>query len=257
MPELVATDHDCLSDLELDEWLAGELAVPDELRCHEHSRHCASCRQRKLTIEQTSAAFHEGAPSFEVLSTLVEARAPRRYAGASKATRLRHHLAAPLAVACAALLAFVVTRDKPAAPGLDTETRAKGAPRLSFFLKRGGSTERMASGASVRPGDLLRFVYSTDRPYYVALMGVDAHSTSVYYPSDTRAVLAHAGQDVALNFSVELDDTPGRELVIAWFCPEPFEVALARGALITAAPLPAALASCRRVEIELNKLASP
>jgi hypothetical protein len=60
---------------------------------------------------------------------------------------------------------------------------------------------------------------------------------------------------LALDFSVALDDTLGRERVTALFCPEAFQIEPVQSALSSGGALPPALASCQTAGFELNKQA--
>ena len=63
----------------------------------------------------------------------------------------------------------------------------------------------------VYPGDLLRFTYSNAAPAYLALLGRDRRSASVYFPAADQAERVAAGRDQALDFSLELDGELGEE----------------------------------------------
>jgi hypothetical protein len=246
MPEL-SVQSECLSELVLDEWAAGELSAEEQQRCAAHLAACAACRARKLALEQANTTYYAQAPDFAALSRLGAKPKPAR-----KSANLRW-LGAPLLAACAAL-AFLAVR-QPEQPAATHETRSKGAPRIGYFVKRGGAVSRGESTTAVHPGDALRFVYSADTTYYLAIFSADARGVGVYFPSVRTAQPISAGQDVALDFSVELDDTLGRERVTALFCPEAFEIEPVQSALSSGSPLPGSLASCERAAFELNKQA--
>jgi hypothetical protein len=251
MHELNASEAACVSELELDEWLAGELSASEQQRCAKHLQNCSACTARKQAIEQANRAYLARAPDFKALSALTGAELFEHKPRPVRARSNLRWLGAPLLAACAAL-AFVALR--PATPLSTGEvTRSKGAPRLGYFIKRGDKITRGEGVASVQPGDALRFVYSADREYYLAIFSADAHGVGVYFPSAAQAERVVAGQDVALDFSVELDETLGRERVTALFCPEAFNVEQVQSALSSGAALPAALASCQSVGFELNK----
>lgn len=250
MPELNALPSDCLSELMLDEWAAGELSPDDAQRCEAHLAQCSACRSRKLALEQANASFYAEAPTFEALSRLV----PSKPKAPQPASNLRW-LSAPLLAACAALAFLAVQKPEQRVP--TEQTRAKGAPRVGYYVKRGDEVTRGDSATVVHPGDAVRFVYSADRPYYLAIFGADARGVGVYFPSGRTAQPISAGQDVALDFSVELDDTLGRERVTALFCPEAFEIEPVQDALSSGSPLAASLASCEHAVFELNKQRTP
>ena len=254
MPELDAIPSDCLSELVLDEWSAGELSPGEQQRCEAHLASCSACRTRKLALEQASSTFYSDAPTFEALKRLAPAPKPKPKP-VSKLVRLRW-LSAPLLAACAALAFIAIRAPEPSTPL--QETRAKGgAPRIGYYLKRGDQIARGENATVVYPRDSVRFVYTADRAYYLAIFSADARGVGVYYPNGRTAQLVKAGQDIALDFSVELDDILGRERVTALFCPEVFEIPPVQSALSSGSPLPASLASCERASFELNKQHAP
>ncbi|HTU63801.1 MAG TPA: zf-HC2 domain-containing protein [Polyangiales bacterium] len=245
MPELDAIPPDCLSELVLDEWSAGELSAEQEQRCEAHLAGCAACRARKLALEQANHTFYSEAPSFQALKR--KAPAPK-----AKLANIRW-LSAPLLAACAALAFMAVRQPDQPAP----DTRSKGAARIGYFVKRGEAVTRGDATTVVHPRDAVRFVYSADRASYLAIFSADASGVGVYFPNGRTAQPISAGQDVALDFSVELDNTLGRERVTALFCPEAFEIEPVQSALSRGSPLPASVASCERAGFELNKQRSP
>jgi hypothetical protein len=258
MPELGSIPSDCLSELVLDEWSAGELSAEQAQRCETHVAGCAACRARKLALEQANTTFYSEAPSFDALKRLAPAPKPKP---ARPLANVRW-LSAPLLAACAAL-AFIAVRQpqQPEQPGPSQtpalETRGKGAARIGYYVKRGDAVTRGDNATVVHPHDAVRFVYSADRAYYLAIFSADASGVGVYFPNGRTAQPIAAGQDIALDFSVELDDTLGRERVSALFCPEAFEIGPVQSALSTGSPLPAAVSSCERAGFELNKQRAP
>ena len=244
----------CLSELELDEWSTGELSPSDRERCEQHVQQCSACQARKQALEQANAAYLAEAPDFSALSKLTRAAQSNVRPITRKRSSLRW-LATPLLAACAAL-AVVALRpsDKPTATEL---TRSKGGPRLGYYVKRGENVQRGQGSDVVHPGDALRFVYSADRAYFLAIFSADAKGVGVYFPSGPNAERVAAGQEIALDFSVALDDTLGRERVTALFCPETFEIEPVQSALSSGGSLPPALASCQTAGFELSKQAAP
>jgi hypothetical protein len=251
MHELNAVSE-CLSELVLDEWSAGELSPSDQQRCEAHLAQCSACRARKFGIEQANMAYYAEAPTFQALSRLAPASKAKQQ---PKATSNLRWLSAPLLAACAAL-AFLAVR-QPEQPAPLHETRGKGAPRIGYYVKRGEDIQRGDSATIVHPGDAVRFVYSADKAYYLAIFSADGSGVGVYFPSGRTAQLVSAGQDVALDFSVELDDSLGGERVTALFCPEAFEIEPVQNVLSSGSSLPASLANCERAGFELSKQRAP
>jgi hypothetical protein len=255
----------CISNLEFDEWLAAELDAESALRCERHAAGCARCAERRAQFERDAATFHAQAPRFDPAAIRARqatqagatpapvAEPTSRTAARQRASRLPQ-LSAALA-ACAALAAALALLLRPVESG--PRTRAKGAPHLGFFVKRAEQVARGEDATPLHPNDLIRFVYSADRSYYFALFDLDARTASVYFPSTPGAQQVRPGNDMPLDFSVQLDAQLGTERVIGVFCAEPFEVEAVRSALASAAPLPAAIERCERAELTLHKRAPP
>lgn len=255
MPELDPIPSDCLSELVLDEWSAGELSPEVEQRCEAHLASCPACRARKLALEQANTTFYSEAPSFAALKRLAPAPLPKPKPKPARTLANLRWLSAPLLAACAALALIAVRQ--PEQPTSQPETRGKGAPRIGYYVKRGEAVTRGESATAVYPHDAVRFVYSADRAYYLAIFSADAGGVGVYFPSGRAAQQVAAGQDIALDFSVELDNTLGHERVTALFCPEAFEIEPVQSALSSGSPLPASFANCERAGFELNKQRAP
>ena len=213
----------CVSDLVLDEWLAGELDAAASEHVVDHVARCERCTARRSERERDREAFLGQAPSFTAHGALIS--------GAARPTRARTRArtgwlagAGALALAAGALLLLRTPED----PG----TRSKGAAYVGFFVKRGEHVTRGVRGQTVHPGDALRFTYTSVRDAHLALVNVDAHAASVYYPDAAHAAArVRAGSDVPLDFSVELDARLGTERVYALFCAQAFAVEPVRAAL--------------------------
>lgn len=228
----------CPSDLALEAFANGELddSVAELTRAHLTS--CQSCRLRHEVQARERAEFYATAPTFEVHAQRFVA--PRRR---------RSFIAGGLAVAAMAAAALLVVFGTP------SETRLKGQPSIGFYVKRGDHVRESDGMISLRPGDLLRFTYTSDRDRYFALFDRDPRSASIFYPQGQRAMLLRAGRDVPLQFSVELDDTPGVETVHALFCSESFELEPLRAALEQTRRLPVP-AGCHEDTRTLNREAA-
>jgi hypothetical protein len=241
---------ECLSDLVLDEWLAGEIAPEAAARLERHVASCEHCRELRAARLRENAAFLAQAPSFATHARLVKAGpqpAPPENDAPRRKTRVFAIASAVLAAAAGVLLML----RSPAGP-LPGE-RSKGRAHIGYFVKRGAVVTRGNASEPARPGDLLRFTYSNDRASHFALIDIDAQGTSVFFPSgETSAALA-AGNDVALDFSIELDGTLGEERVIGVFCEQPFAVEAVRAALERERD--ATLEGCRLDALTLHKVA--
>ena len=130
--------------------------------------------------------------------------------------------------------------------------RSKGGPRIGAYVKHGEQVERADDGSVVRPGDYVRFTYSSDEPVHFALLNRDARRTTTYFPQSAETEAMAAGHDVALDFSIKLDGEPGREQVHALFCRRPQALEPLRAALQATGRLPS-LPDCRVDVLTLEK----
>jgi len=251
----------CVSDLGLNEWRAGELSPARAAEVEAHLRQCARCRECDADREREHQAFLDAVPSFAALAaslgrpdvnTLVSlpSDAARLPPPVAKRARLRSLGWLGAAMSAAALLVWFGRPE--VAPG----TRAKGAPQIDFFVKRGARVIRREPEQLLRAGDLLRFTVFSDRPRYLALLDHDPHGARIYYPEGQLAKLQSAGWAVPLDFSVELDDSVGPERIYAVFCPEAFAVEPLRAELARAGELRPP-DGCQLDAIEIRKEARP
>ena len=120
-------------------------------------------------------------------------------------------------------------------PASEDGFRTKGGPRIGFYVKHGEAVRRGSDGDQLAPKDAIRFSYSADRAYHLAVLSIDPMgAVSVYYPEGDRTHLEAAGNDVALPLSTVLDESVGREKIFALFCEQPIDLARTKDALASA-----------------------
>ena len=214
----------CLSDLALDRLIAGEVEEPT------HLAGCDACRSRLAELRADADSF---AGSVWIAGA---ARRATRAAGASR-WRWWAAIAVPAVAAAAVAIWIALPRDDAGAPGV----RTKGSVALDVVVKRGdGTIERLGPAARVAPGEAVRFLVSTDRAGYLAILGLDAAGVvSAYLPDPGAPTPAiGAGREQAQPGSIILDETAGAERFVALVCPRAMEVdalvAAARRALVAA-----------------------
>lgn len=99
--------------------------------------------------------------------------------------------------------------------------RFKGAPPLSFMYQREGKTAKGSLALRYREGDRIQVTCPPTRFGFVSLLSIDSRGTvSFYHPathSNTCSVPADRNGSFVFPGSIELDATPGSELVIALF----------------------------------------
>jgi len=201
----------CVSDLDLDELLSGDLAgLPREASLRGHIGGCARCRERVSAFEAV-----EPPPAAALLprvrDAVTQSRRPRRWPFAV--------VILTMGAAVAGVFAVVVR------PSPSPEERTKGGVALTVFVKRaGGIVESVTHGGPLRTGDEMRFSLATGRPGYAVVFGLDATPSVTLYapyaPSGATAQpirLEGSGQST-LPGSIIADETPGAERVVAVVC---------------------------------------
>lgn len=239
-------DPRCLSDLDIDRLLAGEL---DGTPAVVHVEGCARCAARKAALEADAARFDE-----EIFVQGLAARAARQARTARKQLPWRGLLGA---VAAAVLVVAVLPRGAPSG------IRTKGGGALELIAKRDdGSVERVLPGDALAPGDAIRFDVQAPPDAWVAIVGVD--SAQVVTPYVAGAVLPK-GREV-LPGSIVLDETLGAERIVAVFCEKPVPtdrlVEAGKRALVAAGGDPAAVvelgvADCAQSSVLIRKVEKP
>ncbi|HYO67429.1 MAG TPA: hypothetical protein VEU33_15245, partial [Archangium sp.] len=123
------------------------------------------------------------------------------------------------ASACAVLLAVLTWQ------GTD-EVRLKGGSEFGVYVMRAGEASplRLASGAKVRAGEVLRFHYRPPGDGWLLLVSIDGTGQlTVFHPYQGTAAARVAGGTLSvLEESIALDEAPGPERLAAIFNPEPF-----------------------------------
>jgi len=184
----------CLSDLRIDELLAGELPADDAAAATAHVAGCARCRARRGELFADRAAFRAALPALH----------RRRWVGT----------AAMAALAAAGVA--ILLRDPAAA------TRTKGGARLGVVVVHGDAMRRGGPGERVHPGDTLSYLVTTAEPVHVAVIGRDAAGRVTTYVPFERVP---AGREVQLSLATVLDGTLGVEQLYGVFCAEPVALA--------------------------------
>lgn len=244
---LARAPSDAPSELTLDRYLAGEL-TPDARA--EVERWLAESPDNEARLAARRSFDHPA--DGERLFAGIERRLETETATSRSTSRRRwwQRLWGPgtLAIVMAALLLVTV---QPWGPG-DDIIIAKGNFGFLVHRKTVSASEVLVSGATVRPGDVLRF--EVDLPEAAHLIVIDedpSGALAIAWPLDggeaSRRVEAGSRP---LDGAVALDDTLGRERLHAVVCADPIE---SRQIERTGAGVLALPDGCRTQAIELVK----
>ncbi|MFH1572299.1 MAG: ActD-like protein [Gemmatimonadota bacterium] len=122
--------------------------------------------------------------------------------------------AAALAAALALLLSLPVDDGSRPAPTAAPGVRLKGTgPRLVLYRQTATGSEPLAAGARVGAGDRVQVQYLAAGAAYGAILSVDDRGAVTRHLPEAgeRAAPLRPDGPVALEFSYQLDATPGRE----------------------------------------------
>lgn len=199
------------------EYLAAGEPLDPSLQVHVAS--CAACTHHVRALTEASEAYRRAHPP-EQFQRKLAARAV-----APPAWR-RWLLGSAAASACAVLLAVLTWH------GSD-EVRLKGGSEFGVYVQRTGEASplRLASGAKVRAGEVLRFLYRPPSEGWFLLVSVDGTGQlTVFHPyQGSAAARVTGGAPSVLEESIALDEAPGPERLAAIFNPEPFTLEELRG----------------------------
>jgi hypothetical protein len=212
MPLLERAWPACLSALQLDRWIVGELKQRESDLVQAHVSACESCARavEAMRAQRDSA----GLPRLRLLS-IAPAISPIGERRSTRRWRVRAAAAAAGLAAAASLLLIV-------GPPHGGE-RIKGSGfALAMYVQHAGQVRRVGPGEAIAAGDAVRFTVTTPVQAYVAILSLDAKGrASVYYPVDATAQPLPAGEDMPLPLGTRLDDTVGEERVVGLFCSSP------------------------------------
>jgi hypothetical protein len=223
----------CISDLELDRLVGGELEPTEERVLLGHAGGCEACRARLEAIRADQRSFAEKQPPFVQPGPTGDGR---------RAMMLG--LAPILAAAACLIMLFGRTAVLPVDAPLPLPT--KGGKALEFYVLRHGEVSAGNEQMSLHPGDTVEFVFSSQRPGYLAILSVDgAGRANVYFPAGAdRAAAFQEGLGQPVPVSTILDDTLGDERIYALQCDTAIVLEPIRAALAGSAEGPPPIAGC-------------
>jgi hypothetical protein len=123
----------------------------------------------------------------------------------------------PAAVGAAALAVLLLNVQPPPGPGQGH--RPKGEGDIDFYLLRGDQVHPGSEGELHYAGDRVQFTYRTVGEDSLVLLSVDGRGElTVYFPAEgDRPMAIVPGERRVLDGSIQLDDAPDFELILAFF----------------------------------------
>jgi hypothetical protein len=192
-PLLERTWPACLSALQLDRWMLGELRQTESELVSIHLSGCGRCAR------------------------MVDAM--RAHRDATQLPRLRLLTVAP-----------TIPTDEQRRPPRRWKVRAAAASKgpgfaIAMYVQHEGEVRRVGPGETIAAGDAVRFAVTAPVKAYVAILSLDAAGgASIYYPAGRTAQQVPAGDDLPLPLGTRLDETVGQERVVGLFCSSPVEL---------------------------------
>ncbi len=195
----------------LERYLANALGADEKKALEERLAASESDRARLDALRADAAAFLIKHPAGPVAAKLAAPSRRRSWA----------LLLAPVGLALSAFVAVVLLKPPP-----EPDVGLKGDLALAVYRQTAAGSERLESGAEVKPGDKLRFEVRAQDPGHVAILSRDgAGHVTVYYPYAATRSAPYRPEEPLLPGAIALDDTLGAEDVWALYGREPFELA--------------------------------
>lgn len=176
-----------------------------------HLASCTSCREHVEALQREMSDFVKRQP-FE----LFEAKLQRRQ---KEPKPFRIRLLIPWVVAAA--LAVIGVTNRPSERVL---LKGGNNPFKVFVRKPSGEISFLSTGDAIRTGDTLKFSFTAPRDGHWLVFDVDGRErVTVAYPFGGKHSEPISAGEHVLEGSVEVDDAPGPEWLVAVFAPQPFE----------------------------------
>lgn len=208
-----------LNELQLSNYLVGDLTARQARKVERHLKGCASCGRKYETMCAERDAFDASPQRAEELAGLPVQSEDRPFSTEPRRARsLQWAVVLPIAASLAVVvIGFAIMR------GMDTESpsiRVKGNDSLVLFVKRGDRVQTLDD--ICHPGDAIRARFWTDKKYAL-IVGAEKNGDAVYplYPEAGSVSAAVEQVPTETSGSWILDDTLGRQDFIAFFSDTP------------------------------------
>jgi hypothetical protein len=220
----------CIRRLDIERFCAGELNGPAAAALTEHFRTCASCSAYSVKLQKERETFLRIHPFAEFIAARGEEKRTEPWYG-KLAAALPFPALRPVLVPalCVLLVAITVVPFIARQGGREagSSIRYKGPQILTYIYKRDGAVHKAAPQDLFRGGDQVQVFYTAGKAQYISLFSIDSASAVSFYQPAVHSALCSirsgTGAQCAYPKSIELDSTPGAELVVAVFSDTPFD----------------------------------
>lgn len=201
----------------LERYLLGELPREEMVRIRKQLDEDSGLQSRLEDLKKQYAQLDAAHLSGEMIQGIRNKLKDEKPAFSLWQSGLKNLKPAAGVLALLILLPFGVRMFRPAIdtePAAVQETRIKGMnPELHLFRKVKNGSQPLAPGAQAGEGDLIQILYNAAGMEYGAIVSVDGARRTTYHLPEHRneAVKLVQGGRVYLDFSFELDATPGKE----------------------------------------------
>ena len=249
-------DETCLSELQLDRLIDGELDDAARRGAEQHLATCDPCAHRHGDLIVDRAQFES--------DLWVAGLARRTAAVARKRDHARYAWRGAAGLALAATLLFTLWATFP-----NPYTGVKGGDgvtgdQLEVYVRHAGSGQvtPVVAGDVLQPDDAIRFRVTAGAAAWTGVVGVDsAGAVTAYKPVVGTLVRVEAGEALLFDGSIILDGATGPERLVAVFCDEELPVSAIVGsgerALVGAGMRPERMLGldlpCRQVSFLFHK----
>lgn len=208
---------DCPSDFTLDRLHARELEGEAARSAEQHIAGCEVCAAR-MARRQAGFNAMEGVDPRMMLAR-IRSRLDEPASLSDRVSRWVRRAVGPLVLAAAAAAVAIVAL-KPVATTSGDVLRTKGALALHVYRLVDGHAQEAVSGEAFGPGDRLRFKVALPSEGNIAIFGVE-RTGKLYtaWPLEGEDSRRSAGDDIELPGAVQLDETPGEEILYLVHCP--------------------------------------
>ncbi|MEY4580710.1 MAG: hypothetical protein RL701_5413 [Pseudomonadota bacterium] len=245
------TSDACVSDLQLDRLIMGELYGEHLHTTEQHLAGCPRCQARRSSLEKERALFFVEHPALSFQVPRVLTAAPRTLAQRWRGVAA---VSSGVLLAAASLLLFLRTPQDDESLAVRTKGNQS---RVGFYVRHASVVRRGQPGEHVAPQDALRFVVTSQQRGFWAILSRDAAGkASLYFPSQPQAAPVAAGVERALETSVVLDAQLGPEQLYALCCERAIELTPLIAALERGPAEPAWPAGCHVERVALVKEAA-